>query len=279
MAQVLTAPAVSAPFEFQPSTAQSDVPDFLDANWDRVNSESNTIIDLPGRDINYVTDTLIAAAKFFHVVDCARSQVSRGAMTWAIVDSYHAALIGARLVSAMFGVLSYSVRGRTILVDFRPELGSVDDVKSFRKAAKGLNEPIRILCPQPKYLEQADAWALVVRLCTIAEKDSAPEDVAILEALRATAGEKVSAFRNAMLYDSISWEWPDDLSGTAASQKRKLERLKDDAGAQSLTLRALSEMFAIGKAGIQKLGAEVGFNPNVLSPSFARSKDPASLLG
>ncbi len=201
---------VEVPFAFDPVASISEMPDYLNDNWELIRGSPNQIIDLPGRDANLVRDCLISVCKFFHVLGCSRAQYSRGALTWTIVDAYHASLLGARAICALFGVLSYTVRGRTLLVDFRPEFGAVDHARKFKREYRNTSSPVRVLQPTSPLLEQKDAWGLLKRICNVC--DRLDTDRHALSRLSEIADKPLSQLRNRVLYDSVFWQWRADFS-------------------------------------------------------------------
>ena len=269
--------AVAPPFDFRADEDRSDIPDFIDASWHENGTEIDSVVSLPGRDVNYARDTLICAKKYLHVLESVKSQVNRGCMTWAMVDAYHAALLGTRLFGAVYGVLSYSARGRTVLIDYRPDLGSPDDVKAFKKIAKGIDFPIRVLKPQPKHLEQSDAWSLVTRLCAIARPQAA--DLPRLLSIKNLSEKKLSAFRNGILYDSVAWEWLDDFNTVGVPRETTHVRLADDDASQTLTLQVLSEMFGYMIDCLNQICVKIGFDIRSLSDLVFAEATPVGLFG
>ncbi|MBB6010813.1 hypothetical protein HNR59_000158 [Aquamicrobium lusatiense] len=222
--------------------------------------------------MNLVRDTLMAASRFYHVIDCARAQVRRGAMTWAMVDSYHASLLGAKAMFALYGLFAYGVHDRTVLVDFRPEFGSIDDTKKFKKANKGVEYPIRVLIPKAKYLEQQDIWALVTRLCNITKTDE------LIGRINESATSPLSAFRNATLYDSVAWHWPTDLVPPRMALANRVARIAAEDEFQSGSLKALATIFEFVTANIKELGYALSYDPNKLSRIFNKPGTPVGLL-
>jgi hypothetical protein len=275
-ADVRTNLNVAVPFLFDIQGQESDLPGYLDSQWETLTRSENSVISLPGRDMNLVRDTLMAASRFYHVIDCARAQVRRGAMTWAMVDSYHASLLGAKAMFALYGLFAYGVRDRTVLVDFRPELGSVDHAKKFKKANKTVEHPIRVLTPKPKHLEQQDAWALVTRLCNITL--TTPEDVELIDRIKESAGSPLSAFRNATLYDSVAWQWPSDLAPPRMTPANRIARIAAEDEFQSTSLKALAAIFEFVTANIKKLGSGLSYDPTKLSRIFDKPGTPVGLL-
>jgi hypothetical protein len=245
--------------------------------WNDIEGETDTIISLPGRDVNFVRDVFMCATKYFHVLESVKRNIQHGSMTWAMVDAYHAALLGTRLFGAIYGILSYTIRGRTVLIDYRPNLGSPDDVKAFRREAKGVDDPVRLLRPQPKHLEQADAWALVTRLCSISRPQA--EDVDTLRLIKELSQEKISAFRNLVLYDSVAWEWLDDFGTPPASLEIRQDRLADINSNQTLTLQILSQMFGYMRDRLAVISSKVGYELRRISPLAIVAASPTGLLG
>ena len=275
-ADVRTDLDVAVPFLFDVQGQESDLPGYLDAQWDTLSGHENLIINLPGRDMNLVRDTLMAASRFYHVIDCARAQVRRGAMTWAMVDSYHASLLGAKAMFALYGVFAYGMRDRTVLVDFRPELGSVDDAKKFKKANKEVENPIRVLIPKAKYLEQKDAWALMTRLCNITQ--TTLENAELIRRIKESAESPLSAFRNATLYDSVAWQWPSDFVSPRMALANRIARIAAEDEFQSASLKALAAIFEFVTANMKELGSAVSYDPTKISRIFDKPCTPVGLL-
>ena len=198
-------------------------------------------------------------------------------MTWAVVDIYHAALLGTRLISALYGVLSYGVQGRTVLIDFRPEFGREQDRKAFRKENKDVEDPVRVLKPQPKQLSQSDAWSLIKRLCNVTS--CPPDEQASVDAMKQVANEKNSAFRNMIFYDSVAWSWLDDFSAVAANIVIQHGRLEEAGALHSTTVNALVEVFGFVKPRLIALCGQCGVLPESVSPILARNASPVDLLG
>lgn len=267
---------VAVPFSFDVRNEESDVPAYLDAQWSTLSASENSIISLPGRDMNLVRDALMAASRFYHVIECARAQVRRGAMTWAMVDCYHASLLGAKAMCALYGLFAYGVRDRTVLVDLRPDLGSVDDANKFRKATRGIDQPIRVLIPKVKHLEQQDAWALVTRLCNITP--SVGDNADLIIQIKESASSPLSAFRNATLYDSVAWQWPSDLAPPRMALADRVARLAAEDELQSTSLRALATLFEFVTANVKQMGSTLSYDPTKLSRVFAKSGTPLDLL-
>ncbi|NKL95954.1 hypothetical protein [Rhizobium leguminosarum] len=267
--KVRTSVRVERPFFFDPLTSLSEVPDFIEASWESIEAESNRILNFPGRDANFTQDTLICATKFYHVLESVRSHVARGAMTWSFVDAYHAALVSTRLLGALYGIFSYTVKGRTILMDYRPELGSVDEERRFQKAYRDVAEPTRILKPVTQ-LSQKDSWSLCVRLANITPEVEGVDWPAV-KRVKTVAADKVSSFRNGILYDAVAWGNLNDFGsgGTAAELRKGI--LEASAEPHTLTISALTAMFDLINPCFVAFCHEVGVDPLVISPLTAKS--------
>lgn len=254
--------AVESPFRFSAVNAQSDTPGYLDANWDILDDTQDYILSYPGRDANYVNDSLICVAKFWHVIERARANFDHGALTWTVVDAYHACLLGARAISALSGILSYTLRGRTVLLDFRPEFGSPDDRKAFRRAHGAVDEPVRVLRPQNRQLEQKDVWAVLKRVCALST--AADPNKAFYVRISDFAGQPLSQPRNYVFYDSVAWLWRTDfrLQAEAVSFDHSVNSFDVDV---DLTLAALNEIFGFSKILLDELSSRIGFDPSTLS--------------
>ena len=92
------------------------------------------------------------------------------------------------------------MKGRTLLVDFRPEFGRVDEVKKFKREHRGINDPIRILRPDKALFEQRDAWSLLGRLCNVTPDFEG--ELKRIAGLSEISELPLSALRNQILYDS-----------------------------------------------------------------------------
>jgi hypothetical protein len=197
------------PFEFSFTDATSDIPALIDDELTAQSPPLGRIIDLPGRDVALATDSLVCLTKFLHVVQSSRANARRGAITWSIVDAYHASLLGARALCAFMGIIPYTVRGRTALIDYRPEFGTPQDRIKFRKQHGRPESPVALLVPKTAHLEQADLWKLVRRSLQFAKlNETRKEFDEVLAALDASAG----SLRNAVLYDALTWTRKEDSS-------------------------------------------------------------------
>lgn len=202
--------AVEPPFAFNFAEAVSEMPGLIAEQVEDKQPPHEIIIDLPDRDVTLATDMLVCITKFLHVVQCCRANARRGALTWGIVDAYHAAILGARAVGATMGVIPYVVSGRSFLVDFRPEVGTPQDRIKFRKTYGRHESPILVLSPRPAHFEQNDQWKLLIRLLRFAAQNYA--DPARLQVLIDAADRFPGEVRNLVVYDSLKWIWRGDSS-------------------------------------------------------------------
>jgi hypothetical protein len=107
------------------------------------------------------------------------------------------------------GIIPYTVRGRTALIDYRPEFGTPQDRIKFRKQHGRPESPVALLVPKTAHLEQADLWKLVRRSLQFAKlNETRKEFDEVLAALDASAG----SLRNAVLYDALTWTRKEDSS-------------------------------------------------------------------
>lgn len=272
---VATSIRVQSPFLFDPAKDTSDMPDFLDTEWKTISASSNVVIQLPGRDINLARDLLICASKFFHVLDCARQTRARGALTWTLVDAYHAALLGTRLIAALYGVLTYSVQGRAILVDFRPELGSIDEKKRFVRDNRGMDDPIRILRPAKQLFEQKHAWLLVERLCNVTPDFESERNR--IEGLLELARRPLSTLRNQVLYDSVYWTWRADFELGTADENVLAKRFNMMEEPIQQFIGALTKIHQIASSYTMEFCAHIGFDTALL-PAVARQPPGEAIL-
>lgn len=266
--------AIESPFHFSAVSTQSDTSAYLDSNWDILAGAPDYVLSFPGRDASYVNDSLICVAKFWHVVERARTNFDLGALTWTVVDAYHACLLGARAISALSGVLSYSLRGRTVLVDFRPEFGSPDDRKAFKKAHGAVDDPVRVLRPlNRQLLEQKDTWAVLTRICALSTATDPNKDC--YSRISSFAEQPLSQPRNMVFYDSVAWLWRTDfrVQGDGVEFEQSVASLDGNVDA---TLAALNEIFGFSKILLAELSSRIGFDPSTLS--VMATTEPDKLL-
>jgi len=260
-AEVIESLSVESPFVFDPVEDVSDIPEFLDEFWDSFGSSADQLVDIPGRDVAYVRDTLIALSKFKHVLWCAEERRAAGSLTWALVDAYHAAFLGVRVLIALHGVHTYSVRGRAVLVDFAPGLGGINDQKTFRQEAKGLLSPVRLLRPTKEKIDQAETWGFVTRLCDVSSLDKESIEWACLSNLRTLAERKLSHVRNKIIYDSSYWTWRSDFSSAVLSEPQLGEMFVAPDDHVANLLKALEQVWntcdRLSLPLVQELSVEV----------------------
>lgn len=226
---------VETPFNFSRGDVESDVPQFIESAWHELGDAAEKVFSLVGRDINFVRDILISLLKYLHVLHTARQLRFNGALTWSLVDAYHATLLGIRAIAAFHGAVSYNVKGRTVMLDFRPASGAPDDVKKFERDHRSVENPVRFIRPVKDKLEQRDAWYLLLRLCRINNCQNESER-SLIDQLEELAPKPISSLRNLILYDSVYWTWFSDFK-----QPTMVEHLLKDAFEGNDEVRPLLE--------------------------------------
>lgn len=202
------------PFEFTASAYENSLAESVEDLYGDDLKTGNHLVSLPGRDILFISEALFSVAKFSHVLESARNNVARGAVTWALVDAHHATLLGARAIAAFYGVIVAKVRKRYVLMDFRPELGRVDHKSAFRKESRGISDPVRLLVPQKELIEQKETWALLARIFRISMSEDEQTVTLIDKISKFNLGEHKPK-RNELLYNPGFWLWPRDIDLSA----------------------------------------------------------------
>lgn len=269
----MTSIEVEAPFVFDAPTARSDVPDFLDSEWSGLGQDPDVVFSLPGRDANFARDLLIGLSKFHHVLDCAERARVRGALTWTLVDAYHAAMLGGRVLSSFYGVLSYTIRGRTVLMDYRPELGSADDQKQFARDHRGVDGPVRLLRPAKEKLDQKEAWALLRRLSAINSTGRGSEDRHLADEISDVTRVALSSVRNRILYDSVYWTWNRDFDASEHDESLLAAAFSSNDEAVSRLLVSLAKI----REAVNRYSAELLVHLAVDIAQFPRLSAPTML--
>jgi hypothetical protein len=274
---VLGALDVQPPFSFSFLDAESDLPDFLEVQLDAQGVPCQQPVEFPARDVALARDVLICASKFAHVLQASRANAARGAVTWAVVESYHATFLAVRTLCALLGIIPYSIGPRTVLVDFRPEAGTPQDAIKFRKTFGKFDSPIRILAPTPKHLEQKHFWKLAERLFKHAQASSEDDSVE-LDLLEAAARSSPGAFRNEVLYNPVSWHWRNDVSLLSCTRLvgsrvivEKLAEVPDEMSLLDTTHTLLLKY-------LTKLTNEIGLALEALPPDYTISCPPHILV-
>jgi len=180
------------------------------ALYDLPLDDPELVLSFPDRDRLWLTEILFSAQKFSHVARLAKKRAEEGAVTWAATDAHHAVLLGVRAFLATLGVCICEGKARSHLVDFRPEKGSVDEAKKFRKTHGSVDGPTRVLSPRKQLVEQKDLFKLLERALNVVEtvddKDDLVNNVKILN----LGSHK--AERNRLLYQGDYWHWKDDIT-------------------------------------------------------------------
>lgn len=256
---------IAPPFAFSFRNSNSYIPELIESELDDSRPPFQKIIELPGRDVALATDALVCVVKFLHVLQSARSNALRGAITWSIVDSYHASLLGARAICALMGVVPYTVRKRTVLIDFRPEFGSPQDRTRFRKTHGHPNNPIAIFVPQPAHLEQKHIWALMHRQMAFARMTrQRPEFDTIMSAIDGSPAE----FRNLVMYDSLGWLRKQDCS--TLRQTIMTATQIDNAIAPNIAAIQMGDaIYSLIQDSVFRLRGKIGLTANSLPGAIA----------
>jgi hypothetical protein len=199
--------AVETPFEYDPSDTDSFFSSFLIENPP---GHAELVLERVDRDRLWASEILITSQKFIHVLRLTSRRAQTGNVTWAATDAHHAVLLGIKCFLATIGVGICQGHNRVHLVDFRPELGTPQDEKKFRRQNKGVTNPLRVLTPTPKNLEQRHLFDAFNRLLKILVTDTAREN--LFEAANSLKLGTHQSERNRLLYHSDYWHWWGDLT-------------------------------------------------------------------
>lgn len=221
---------------------------------------ADNVLDRPDRDALWIGEIAIAAAKYLHVLRLTRSRAQSGAVTWSSTDAHHLTLLAIRAWLATLGIAVCSVKPRTYLVDFRPELGPPQIRKKFKKNHSLAKEPVRIFAPQKKQLEQKELFALFNRALRTVDFDLTQEDR--VNWLKAANIGSHSPARNSLLYRTDFWIWHDDLlsdfipieiSKHATNEIDELADFELAARTGEMVLETLSQIVATFDLGVEIL--------------------------
>lgn len=223
---------------------------------------SNVVISLPGREQTYIDNACVATAKFIHLIDCVRSDFQRGALTWSVVETHHAALFGIRCLAALFGLTIHRVHGRTMLVDVWPEYGTVDYQGKFQKRHRSTTDPVRLMIPEEdKLLEQKHTWTLLHRVLNIAHAETKTE-ADLLQEVQTFAEIVESKVRNEVMYYSCLWPDYNDLNLARIRRPDKVTWLADPVRSDPELLDLVDRLFAICRWYTVRLLAHIGGSNN-----------------
>ena len=209
------------PYDFENSDEQ--IRDFLEETW-ALEKTANAVYSFPGKEAEYIRCFLTAYSKFEHVLDCSRSLFERGSLTWALVDAYHASIIGARAILAALGICIFTIGRRTVVVDMFPEFGTVDQRRKFGKEHKGVDGPVRVMAPsRDQVLDQGNIWNLVRRLVSL-KSFASNEEEGLQLAMVDLLDTKPWSDRHEVMYDLSAWRWRGDI-GLSPLSSTDLETL------------------------------------------------------
>ena len=206
-------------------TYVSAVPELINKNSEDGLKDFDKVLEIPDKRGMFVSEVLYAFSKFFHVLACTNQLSSTGALTWSAVESYHSTLFGAKAFLASFGILTYSTRGATVLVDFWPEFGRREHEKKFRKEFGASGDFVRLMSPN-SLLQQKQLWEGVQRLCRVGTSDDVDFE-GKLNALASLIDTAPWQVRHANFYSSESWTWPDDITLPSFDAAVIAERLRN----------------------------------------------------
>ncbi|MBB3996139.1 hypothetical protein GGR95_003807 [Sulfitobacter undariae] len=219
--------SVQTPFEYDPSDPDAYFSSFLEENAPEA---ADIVLDRVDRDRLWAAEIVVTTQKFLHVLRLTEGRAREGHVTWASTDAHHALLLGVRCFLATLGVGICQGRNRAHLVDFRPEKGRPQDEKAFKKQHRNVVNPLRVLTPTPKNIDQRQIFELFNRMLRVAvHEDSSKILVENLERLKLGAHKSE---RNRLLYQSSYWHWLEDLNWPAIEFEVRSEIPK---GADGLT--------------------------------------------
>lgn len=256
---------VEAPFTFDQSGYQSETSAFLRANPDLAQGNGKEVFGLPGRDVLYVSDTLFSCKRFLHVLECARANFARGALTWSLVDAHHVTLLGFKAVAAFYGILLHQVLGRTILLDVFPGSGRSDDRAKFEKAYSTVEDPVAILVPRATVMDQKPLRDLLEHLGRISVKKSQIEKDFFRSLDRFVKSSRKTP-RNDVIYSSVYWPWPRDLTLLEEDVDVKEALCVDEEAGFPKLLDLMDNMEALNREFLQEFSDRVGFDWPSLHP-------------
>ncbi len=171
--------------------------------------EAEVILPFPGRDRLWLSEIIFSAQKYSHVARLTKQRAEEGFVTWAATDAHHAVLLGIKCFLSILGICVSQGNSRAHLVDFRPEQGSVDDKRKFRKRYKQIENPVRIMTPSKKLFEQKDIFRLLERAINICEATLDQDKE--LEVLKSMNLGMHKPERNRLLYEGEYWHWYQDI--------------------------------------------------------------------
>ncbi|NNU81080.1 hypothetical protein HMH01_11595 [Halovulum dunhuangense] len=192
--------------------------------------DPDIVLERVDRDRLWASEIVITSQKYFHVLRLTSQRAADGHITWAATDAHHAVLLGVRCFLSTLGVCICQGKHRAHLVDLRPERGSPQDEKAFKKAYRNAPNPVRVLTPDTHEMGQKQIFDLFTRLLrTVIPSDECAKLIQDITALKLGAHKSE---RNRLLYHSHYWHWPEDINWPAIDLG-----IRDDRGlgAEGLT--------------------------------------------
>lgn len=264
--------SVATPFEFDPSDPDAFFSSYLQENPPE---DAEIVLDRVDRDQLWAAEIVFTVQKFLHVFRLTRERAQSGNITWASTDAHHALILGARCFLTTLGVGICQGKNRVHLVDFRPESGTPQDQLKFTKQYKHIDNPLRVLTPNPKNMEQKLIFELFNRIVRLIKERGTQEDVLTnLEELKLGAHKSE---RNKLLYHSNHWHWFDDLNWPSIDLNVKDEILKCADGLTK-DYYALGLMADLVLTSLTPLGSHLRTNSSYFEPLHNIKLEGANIL-
>lgn len=171
-------------------------------------SNDQRVFSFPEKQLAYICDSIFLFLKARHVGNRVCELFGSGRSTWALVDVHHASLLFAKSICGFFGVHIYSLKGKSYILDYFPEFGSLDHRKGFSREYRAIAEPARLSGHRGNF-EQKDIWEMMRRVIEVCSYPD--ERNAYFEFLRNGSLGSHAPIRNKILYDLREWTFFDDL--------------------------------------------------------------------
>lgn len=226
----------------------------------------NEIYSAPGKITSYITDSLFLATKAAHVANNSRELAYGGKCSWAVVDAHHAALLVAKAICGLFGVIVVPIGNANVLVDVFPELGNITNRQDFKKNHSKIIDPIRVLKDRSALVEQKDIWAIFNRILRVCKFED-DRDQIFARLLERKLG-KHKPLRNKLLYGLNDWPFFGDITHNSISIEmigpdKNLSR-NEELGDFAIC----AEMFDVLSEMIMDVSQQLLFKPEELHPVF-----------
>jgi hypothetical protein len=191
-------------FEVDPSAPKVQLADSIENTFmSEILLHGEKVFEFTERDGAFVEQCIISLNKFVNVLNSAKKLAANGFLTWALVDAYHAILLGGRSIAAFYGILPLTIGKKSILVDLRPELGLKEQQRLFNKQYRVGRGWVKAYSIKGAEFGQKETWTLTKRLAA-----TTPDDVRCkvqLESLNEIVKRQFDNVRNQLLYDASYW--------------------------------------------------------------------------